>query len=409
MSFKDCKILLIKSLERIFYFILGWGLVIPLTCLIPKKKNLVLFKASGNNVKYLYFYDCRQQTNLEFYYLTRNKKLIQELQHRQMPVLPYPSWRALFKMFQASAYIIDNHISPLNSYIFYRAQKIQIWHGIPLKQIGPASIKGIKSMKDGWAKELGKKIAFYPSYDVFLSTSDYYTQNIFASTIKAKQFWNLGYPRNDLLFTGTVMDEQLLDTDSEKNRVIRDFKQSGHQIILYAPTFRDTGGDPLSDRALDLATLNEFARRHRLLLVFKFHPTTRAHGLVNGLSNCIEYNKGQDIYPVMSYFDLLITDYSSIYLDYLLLKRPVLFFPYDYQKYCSQDRNIPVGYDWITPGPKCYTQQELEDQIIQLLSAGQDGYQERRQEILDMAFTHQDAGATEHIWSAIHLLLADKH
>nr|WP_092074681.1 CDP-glycerol glycerophosphotransferase family protein [Dendrosporobacter quercicolus]NSL47651.1 CDP-glycerol glycerophosphotransferase family protein [Dendrosporobacter quercicolus DSM 1736]SDN08285.1 CDP-glycerol glycerophosphotransferase [Dendrosporobacter quercicolus] len=408
MSLKNYKILLTKLLEKTLYFILGWGLIIPLACIIPKKKNLLLFKASGNNVKYLYFYACRQPAGLEFYYLTRNKKLIQQLKTRHLPVLPYPSWRTLFKMFQASAYIIDNHISPLNYYIFYRARKIQLWHGIGVKQIGPSSVREIKSMKEGRGKELAKKLVFNPTYDVFLSTSDFYTREVFSPAIKAGQFWDFGYPRNDLLFTGTTIDEQLLDTDSEKNKIIRDFKQRGHQAVLYAPTFRDTGGDPVSDLAIELPALNDFARSHHLLFVFKFHPTTRVKGLINSLSNCIEYDKGRDIYPVMSCFDLLITDYSSIYLDFLLLNRPVLFFPYDYEKYRSRDRDIEVGYDWITPGPKCYTQQELEEQMIRLLIRRSDGYQQQRREILTMAFTYQDGNASERVLSAIKNLLTEK-
>lgn len=408
MSIKDCKLLLIKLLEKAFYFILGWGLIIPLTSIIPKKKNLLLFKASGNNVKYLYFYACRQQANLEIYYLTKNKKLIKELEKQHLPVLPYRSWRALCKMFRASAYIIDNHISPINNYIFYRAKKIQLWHGIGVKQIGPASVKEIKGMKEGWMKELAKQLVFNPTYDAFLSTSDFYTKNVFAPVIKARQFWNFGYPRNDLLFTGTTADEKLLDTDSEKNAIIRAFKEKHHQIILYAPTFRDTGGDPLSDHAIKLSALNDFACRHQLLFVFKFHPTTPGKGLVNGLSNCIEYDKGRDIYPVMSCFDLLMTDYSSIYLDYLLLNRPVLFFPYDYEKYRSRDRDIEVGYDWITPGPKCYTQQELEEQIIQLLITRHSHYRQRREEISAMAFAYRDGRASERVLSAIQNLISNK-
>lgn len=400
---REIRILLLKIVERVFYSLLGWLIIIPLSYLIPKKKNLMLFKASNNNVKYLFFYACRRQQadGAEVYYLTRNKKIHENFAAAGMPTMAYPSFRCFWQMFRADAFIMDNHISPLNYYIFYRAKKIQLWHGIPLKQIGPVSIKGIKTMREGWAKEVAKKVAFYPGYDIFMSTSDFYTQDVFAATIKTKRFLDYGYPRNDLLFAPPDLPDALTDTDAENNRIIRKAKQDGWKVILYGPTFRDTGGDPITDQAVDLARLNEFAARNQLLFVFKFHPTTRAHGLIRNLSNCIEYDKGKDIYPVMSLIDLMITDYSSIYLDYLLLKRPVVFFPYDYAKYRSQDRDLLVDYDWITPGPKCYTQPELEEELIRLLVAGQDSHQARRQEILDIAFKYQDGHATERIWQAI--------
>lgn len=400
---KDLQILLLKTAERLFYAVLGWLIIIPLTYLIPKKKNLMLFKASNNNVKYLYFYACsrQKQDGAEVYYLTRNKKQQEIFEKQGFSTLTYPSLKCLVKMFQAEAFIMDNHISPLNYYIFYCAKKIQLWHGIPLKQIGPASIKGIKKMHQGWIKELGKKVAFYPQYDIFMSTSDFYTQDVFADTIKTKQFFDFGYPRNDLLFNPPALADYLLGTDESKNSLIRQAKVQNWKVILYAPTFRDTGGDPITDQAVDLARLNEFGVKNQFLFVFKFHPTTRTQGLIQNLSNCIEYEKGKDIYPIMALVDLMITDYSSIYLDYLLLKRPVLFFPYDYAKYRNQDRDIQVDYEWITPGPKCYNQQALEEQLLSFLVKREDEYAEKRQEILDIAFKYQDGHAAERIWEAL--------
>ncbi|SDD80810.1 CDP-glycerol glycerophosphotransferase family protein [Sporomusa acidovorans] len=403
MFFKTLKIVLLKLLERAAYLIIGWGLIIPLTCLIPKKKNLVLFKGSSNNVKYLFFYACQQdkEQETEVYYLTRNKNVIRQFAEHDLPVIKYPSLAALWKMLRAGSYIIDNHISALNYYIFYRSNKIQLWHGIPLKQIGPSSIKGLKKLPPSLLKEIGQKIAFYPKYDIFMSTSDYYTNEIFASTIKTKHYVDYGYPRNDMLFHPVPVDNDLLGTDTANNQIIRHFKELGGQVVLFAPTFRDTGGDPISDKAIELNRLNAFGEKHNLLFVFKFHPTTPAHSLIKGLSHCLEYNKSKDIYPVMNLIDLMVTDYSSIYLDYLLLKRPVLFFPYDYKKYTEKDRDIQVDYNWITPGPKCSTQEELEQEITAMLINKEDKYQEKRREILNIAFKYQDGEASRRIWDVI--------
>ena len=54
---------------------------------------------------------------------------------------------------------------------------------------------------------------------------------------------------------------------------------------------------------------------------------------------------------VLGIFDLLVTDYSSIYIDYLLTEKPIVFLPYDKEQYL-EGRGMNFGYDEVTPGPK---------------------------------------------------------
>lgn len=392
-----------KLLERIFYFLIGWVVLIPLTYIIPKDNKLVLFKGTSNNVKYLFFHAYQQQAadGTELYFMIRNKHLTDQFRKYGLPVLDYPSLRSFWKMFRAGTYIVDNHISPINYYIFYRSKKIQLWHGIVVKKIGPSSIKGLKKLPPSWLKTLGMKLAFYPTYDFFISNSEFCTREIFGPTIKARHFMEYGYPRNDVLFKKPAIAEPLWGTDEASNERIADFKASGGQVVLFSPTWRDTGGELISDQAVDLQRLNEFGASNDILFVFKFHPSTRTEVSIEGYSHCMEYSKGRDIYPVMPLIDMMITDYSSIYLDYLMLKKPLIFFPYDYQKYTEKDRDLIVDYEWFTPGPKCYTQSELEAAIARMLVEKQDDYKARRQEILDVACTYQDGNAAMRIWNLI--------
>lgn len=392
-----------KLLERIFYFFIGWFILIPLTYLIPKDNKLVLFKGTSNNVKYLFFHACQQQAadGTELYFMTRNKYLTGQFRKYGLPVLNYPSLKSFWKMFRAATYIVDNHISPINYYIFYRSKKVQLWHGIVVKKVGPSSIKGLKKLPPSWLKTLGMKLVFYPTYDFFISNSEFCTKEIFGPTIRARQFLEYGYPRNDILFKKPAVAEPLWGTDEMGNKAIQNFKANGGQVVLVSPTWRDTGGELISDQAVNLESLNEFAARNNILFVFKFHPSTRTSVSIKGYSNCIEYIKGRDIYPVMSLIDLMITDYSSIYLDYLMLKKPLVFFPYDYKKYTEKDRDLIVDYEWFTPGPKCYTQNELEAAIARILVEKQDDDKSRRQEILDVACTYQDGNAAERVWNLV--------
>ena len=78
-----------------------------------------------------------------------------------------------------------------------------------------------------------------------------------------------------------------------------------------------------------------------------------------------------DIYPLLKYTDILITDYSSIYFDFLLLNRPILFFDYDYDEYSSNMNGFVYDYQETAPGPKVTSQQALVEELtIQITDQG---------------------------------------
>jgi len=143
-------------------------------------------------------------------------------------------------------------------------------------------------------------------------------------------------------------------------------------VILYAPTFRDTGGNAIADGALEIARLDAFAQRHQALILFKFHVSGDAMDQVRQARSILCHSSRSDVYPLFPLIDLMITDYSSIYFDYLFLDRPVVFFCYDLEKYQSRDRPLYFSYEEMTPGPKCRTQEALEEALAGLLSGGKD-------------------------------------
>lgn len=95
--------------------------------------------------------------------------------------------------------------------------------------------------------------------------------------------------------------------------------------------------------------------------------------------------------------DYMITDYSSIYTDYLTMEKPVLFYPYDGDKYVSQNRELQFDYDWITPGPKVKSPDELMMAMKLLATNKDDGYAPQRAEIGRLAFEHHDGKACARI------------
>lgn len=132
--------------------------------------------------------------------------------------------------------------------------------------------------------------------------------------------------------------------------------------------FEDMRGDELA----------AFLEREKLLLCIRTHIFTEESERVPESPRILWMNgeRVEDVMDVLDVFDLLITDYSSIYIDYLLTGRPMLFLPYDKEEYLS-GRGLNFPYDKVTPGPKPETFKDFCGQIRALL-AGDDRYQERR-------------------------------
>ena len=98
-------------------------------------------------------------------------------------------------------------------------------------------------------------------------------------------------------------------------------------------------------------------------------------------------NKDADPYVFLKMADVLITDYSSIYFDYLLLDRPIIFFAYDLEEYLSDSREMYFDYDEFTPGEKVNDYQELKSGIVKVIYYS-DQYKEARNLMRNYVFDY---------------------
>lgn len=225
---------------------------------------------------------------------------------------------------------------------------INLWHGVPLKKI---------ALLD---PNLGKKARIYFSklfsenYSCILTTSRTLVP-IMAQSFdvpeKIVKVW--GQPRNDGLFGK-------LDRNAWIDRIYGELPEY-NKTVLYAPTFRDYGRVqlfPFED--FDNGKLKEFLEEHKILLFIRTHIEEKECANIY-LSDRVRYlgnHEAEDVTGFMNAFDCLITDYSSIYVDYLLTDRPIVFLPYDKDVYLDE-RGMNFDYDDVTPGPKPETMEEF--------------------------------------------------
>ncbi len=371
---------------------------------ITPKTNLVVFagRVGGqfmDNVKYLFNYCARNSMPFTSVFLTHDSSVHRELSEKNLPSVLFPSKEALKILPRASLVVCDDFWWRTQSQSFllmYNAPVVQIWHGIPLKLIGFPEIASSVNMNEEKAEQLRFG---YSGYDAVISTSPFTTETSFSKVFQTREIWEEGYPRNDILLRKPTADD-LMGVDIDVYRTVVKKRKTGNKIVVFMPTFRDTGGDCIQDRALDIMALNVFGQKHNIVFLLKLHPYIRLEANL-GLSNVINIKSDSDAYPVLAESDALLTDYSSVTYDYLLTGRPIIFYPYDLEKYLKKDRQMFYEFKDMAPGPQPATQEELFAAFRTVIVQGQDEHAEERSRLRELLFSHKDDQAARRIANRI--------
>jgi CDP-glycerol glycerophosphotransferase len=130
------------------------------------------------------------------------------------------------------------------------------------------------------------------------------------------------------------------------------------KMILYAPTYRENNQDIGRFISALKDIINCFDNIEYFELAIKPHPAFVSETgldfrkLLSGRKNLIYIDCGEDIYPWAARADFLITDYSSIYYDFLITKKPIVFFRPDVDHYDSTRTRVVYPFETeFEPGP----------------------------------------------------------
>jgi CDP-glycerol glycerophosphotransferase (TagB/SpsB family) len=287
---------------------------------------------------------------------------------------------------------------------------LQLWHGVPLKKIG--------------SMEVGRTAKFKPSklwrqVDYIMSYSETYTTFLNACMLSDPYKYVItGAPRNDCLFTseGKVEIRKIL------GRVDQDVK-----YVFYIPTFREgylglkqgdkTYENPFGFKRFDPERFDRFLADNKCVMIFKPHP--HEEKLMQGYFN--EYplqnmvlltddhlkTNGVDFYEVLNACDILITDYSSVFYDFLLLDRPIIFSPVDLEAYKATRGLMIESFDGWVPGPLALDQDALEVEITQSLYQ-KDYFREKRNNMSANHHRYRDGNSSARLWKFMDNLLSQQ-
>ena len=252
---------------------------------------------------------------------------------------------------------------------------LNLWHGIPLKKIG------MEQKNLSWFTRKYYKYLFADNYEGVVTTSSHLVHIMSRSfLVEPERIKVWGQPRNDVLFSSNSEGKGLEEVFSGE-------LPPYEKVVLYAPTFRDhepTQLFPFQD--MDRERLCQWLEEKKIFLCIRLHLYDQTgYQWIQELDRTgsrirfLNEDRTVDIMEALKEFDLLITDYSSIYMDYLLTGKPILFLPYDQEAYLKE-RVMNFPYDQVTPGPKPKTFQEFLNSMEDLLY-NHDGYVRQRESV----------------------------
>ena len=334
----------------------------------------------ADNSKYLFEYINSHHPEIRAVWFSGNPETVTFLKNKGFEAYRFYDPVGVFLALRAKVgFISHSVIRDIRPFVFTsNTVLVNLWHGIPLKRIA----------LDDNVSELRNKPSFLPfqrisqllcpafrrQSDLLIAASSEDQKNFStAFNYPLEQIVITGYPRNDVIFSNAS-------------------KQVDASVVkkgIYVPTFRGKEGSNFDffdqfgfdvefvDRSLSALNTHLYLKLHHFNL-----PTTEMQLLIHSAKNIFFYDE-VDIYDDFSSFDFLITDFSSIYFDFLLLERPIIFAPFDMAEFEGTVRQLYYNYAEVTPGPKAQNWLEIMQCIEKVLncpeeySAGLESTKER--------------------------------
>lgn len=380
-----------------------WGqlLLLPiywLSFIIPKNKHIWLFGSTfgrrfADNPKYLYLYVAQnEKEKIRPIWISHNKEIVKLLNDNRYEAYYYHSLKGIWMCLRAGIYIFDNYSKDISFWLSGGAVKFNLWHGSGNKKTNyDNKFDTVRHPKNSWEKfkTFPRRLSDEKPHHYTLATSPMMA-NIFTSAFNTdlKHIVQEGYPRNDALFNDLKIENIYSDEERSIIKELQGCKDKGLKIIYYMPTFR--ASESLFFNVMDLEKFNVFLCENKYMFYTKLHPKSKLKAKFAEIkfSNIKDINPEVDTYAILKYADMLTTDYSSIYSDYLMLNRPSVLFPYDFEEYSKDTRECYFEYDEYMPEAKTYTMEEFMETIKKTFS--EDLYEKGRIELRNRIFAKSD-------------------
>ncbi|WP_251619754.1 CDP-glycerol glycerophosphotransferase family protein [Odoribacter lunatus] len=363
---RGIKEVVLKNVE----ILLGYPLYFFSFLCIRNNNKWVIGSENGfvGNCKFFLLDDSIKNSEKSIYWISLSRKDVKKV--RNIFPQAYYKWslKGIYHSLTAKVYIYSHYTIDINFWTSGGAKKVNLWHGVGIKNIEFKTHVG-NAGKIYREKNILARIYMphlFKRPDLMLSTSPMMTKHFSECFRITEQICVEDmYPRcKPFFWKREKLKEFIYKNESFAVRELYEKMLKYNQIYLYMPTWREDRSDFIKISGIDFEVLNSSLRKKQALFLLKLHPATNLNVDISKYSNVLMVDKNIDIYPLLPVTDILITDYSSIYYDYILMKeKHILLFPFDYSDYISKDRDLAFDFDKYTPGVRAYTFRELLDYI----------------------------------------------
>lgn len=347
--------------------------------LLPRADDVWIFgswfgQRFADNPKYLYLYLLKEQPDIRAVWLSSRASVVAQVRrHGGKANLSY-SPTGIYYQLRAGVAVISVSLADVGLAFTAGAKIVQLWHGTPLKRIGQdderfsGGVRGI--LGPIWRLRNYMLLREWRGYHL-LPVPSGEAQQLFsqAFAIPKERVPILGYPRNDLFFKGGLEDARV-EVGMSIGRDIEDRAK----IIAYLPTHRKEGRGQLAPFPFDdydERVLEEFLCARNALLVYKahfYHFQPSSAGTALGDRRIVSPHGDLDTQSLLMAADILVTDLSSCYFDYLLRGRPIAFIASEIDEYVNSERRLYYQYEEVTPGKHVRSMRELVSALDDYLS-----------------------------------------
>ncbi|MCR2806713.1 CDP-glycerol glycerophosphotransferase family protein [Paenibacillus soyae] len=282
-------------------------------------------------------------------------------------------------------------------------KSIELWHGFTIKTLFfMTKEENDKSLSVSRHETFQKKTAICSMshlYSVFMG---------YCLRLEFQKFIITGYPRNDMLFKsdGKKMLEKLIGPINQQ------------KIVFYAPTHRDSfianNGNSaafINDMAgFEEQAFNDFLKENQILFLYKKHTVQLSRKMFSDSENIVEITDEMlhandiDLYEILNGVDCLISDYSSIIIDFLLTDKPIILTPLDLEDYRETRGLMMEPYDAWMPGEIAVEYKQFQQAVFASLY-GEDRFVKDRERLRRITHTYADGNSSERVLALARELL----
>jgi CDP-glycerol glycerophosphotransferase len=315
---------------------------------IPRKKNLWVFGAYGgqkyaDSPRWLYEYILEHHTEYKVVWITKNFDVYAKLNHEKKPVAMTFSIRGIMVCLRASVSISSHGNGDVNKFFINGIRSIWTWHGMPIKKLRYDDFINDNLFRNPFIVMFTKIFEPYNQLQEKTITSSDFFVPFLQSAFNLKD-------HNSILKTGLPRCDAFFSQKSEP--IVMEIRERflDCKIIFYLPTFRTAYYDGKMFNPFENIYFNEkffFEKLEKNNFVFLYKPHYFDKISINLNHERLIYlkdNDFDDLYILLKDIDILMTDYSSVYFDFIVMRKSVILAPFDYEEYLRTARDHYFDY-----------------------------------------------------------------